>query len=84
MMNELNAAVTITNPNHKPAPVYTKPLDFSHSPGETKTTGTPTTRAKDNSIRTLTSSCKIATISFFLRNKIHISNKSLFFKLTCT
>lgn len=64
MMNELNAAVTITSPNQRPAPVYTKPFDFSHSPGDTKITGTPTTRAKDRSINMLTSNCKIATIFF--------------------
>jgi hypothetical protein len=81
MMNELNAAVTITSPNHRPAPVYTTPLDFSHSPGDTNTTGTPTTRAKDNSIKILTSNCKIATIFFFLRNNIHISKKSPFLNL---
>jgi len=80
MINELKAAVTITKPNHNPAPVYTTPLDFSHSPGETKITGTPTTRAKDNSIRILTSNCKIATMFFFLRNNIHISKKPLFYK----
>jgi hypothetical protein len=79
-MNELKAAVTITRPNQSPAPVYTKFLDFSHSPGETRTTGTPTTRAKDKSIKILTSNCNTATIFFFLRNKIHILKKSLFFK----
>ncbi len=78
MINELKAAVMITRPNHNPAPVYTTHLDFSHSPGDTKITGTPTTRAKDNSIKILTSNCKITTIFFFLGNNIHISKKSLF------
>jgi hypothetical protein len=60
----LNAAITITNPNQSPDAVYTRPLDFSHSPGETKITGTPTTSAKDKRINKLTSNCRRTTIFF--------------------
>lgn len=64
-MNELKAAITITKPNQRPAALYTKDFDFSHSPGDTKITGTPTTRAKDKRIKRLTSNCRRTTIILF-------------------
>jgi hypothetical protein len=70
MTKELKAAVTITKPNHTPAPVNTKFLDFSHSPGDTNTTGTPITSAKERRINTLTSNWRIPTIFFLLKDKI--------------
>ena len=64
----LKIPVRITSADHRPAPLQTILCDFSHSPGVAKITGTPTTIAKDTTIRRRTNTCTIPTIRFFKPN----------------
>ena len=58
----LKIPVRITSADHKPAPLQTILCDFSHSPGVANITGTPTTIAKDTTIRRRTNTCTIPTM----------------------
>jgi len=55
----LKIPVSITSADQRPAPLQTILCDFSHSPGVARITGTPTTIAKETTIRRRTNSCTI-------------------------
>jgi hypothetical protein len=55
--NELRKLVTATIVVHSAVPVKTVFFEFSHSPGEERTTGTPTTKANDSRINKLVEIC---------------------------
>lgn len=61
--NEFRKLVTATIVVHSAVPVKTVFCDFSHSPGEERTTGTPTTKANESRINKLVEIC-IAVIMF--------------------
>ena len=56
----------MTIPDQRPAPVQTRPWDFSHSPGVAKITGTPTTKTKESIISKTVSNCKIPAMWCYL------------------
>ena len=58
----LKIPVRITSADHRPAPLQTILCDFSHSPGVASITGTPTTIAKDTTIRRRTNNCTIPSM----------------------
>jgi hypothetical protein len=60
--NEFRKLVTATIVVHKAVPVYTVFFEFSHSPGEESTTGTPTTKANESRINTLVEICMAVII----------------------
>lgn len=60
--NEFRKLVTATIVVHKAVPVKTAFFEFSHSPGEERTTGTPTTKANESRINTLVEICMAVII----------------------
>lgn len=55
--NEFRKLVTATIVVHKAVPVKTVFFEFSHSSGEERTTGTPTTKANESKINKLVDIC---------------------------
>jgi hypothetical protein len=55
--NEFRKLVTATIVVHNAVPVKTVFFEFSHSPGEESTTGTPTTKANESRINKLVEIC---------------------------
>jgi hypothetical protein len=60
--NEFSTPTTKTSRTHNPNPEKTVPLFSVHPLGDAKTTGTPTTKRKDNAINANNVSWKIRVI----------------------